>query len=333
MRRPSRIASALVALALLAPSAAVLAQDDARRASELAEQAIEAFGAGEVEAAIALYEEAFELVPDPSFAFNLASLYQSVGDLPNAERYFSAYLELFPGATDRADVETALEQIRSELQRGYAQLIVETDPAGATVALVGDVERELGVTPLSTWLAPGSASIVLRLDGHEEVVRSYNAVAGVRIPVDQTLVAIAEPEPVEPDPNTVTDPIEPDPVVMGPSEPSRDGGSSKVVGFALLGAGVAFVGGGIGMYFAGSGAADEHNDLVEAIVPGVPGDADEIDRLASQARTLSTSGAVGAGVGLALVGVGTWLVVRDAPAEVAVVPTRGGFAVSLSGRF
>ncbi|MCA9562333.1 MAG: hypothetical protein KC561_02545 [Myxococcales bacterium] len=93
-------------------------------ATQLAAEAAALYEAGDVEGAIRTFHEAMGWVPDPAFAFNLALLYDSIDVLPQAHRFYRRYLELYPGAPNRTDVEDSIQEIQTILDQDYAVLIV-----------------------------------------------------------------------------------------------------------------------------------------------------------------------------------------------------------------
>ncbi|HWO17210.1 MAG TPA: hypothetical protein VNO30_00480 [Kofleriaceae bacterium] len=102
MIRPGRAANtilvalaALIALALIfAPQARAGGNDRANqaKAGALFEKAQKHYQAGQYTAAIKLFTEAYELVHDPVYLFNLAQSYRKVLDCVKTAEYFERYL-------------------------------------------------------------------------------------------------------------------------------------------------------------------------------------------------------------------------------------------------
>jgi tetratricopeptide (TPR) repeat protein len=324
-------------LATLACSTPVRAQTARERAAALGEEATAAFDDGRVDDAIAAYTEAFELVADPSFAYNLGGLYMMTEELAQAHRYFTAYLELFPGAADRADVETLLQELQAELTVAWTRLTVTSAPDGAVVSVVSEsgTAQQLGVTPVETWVRPGLMTVELSLDGYEPASDRFNGVAGVLVPLEFSLTAlpvvVVEAEP-EPEPEVI-----PEPAPVVPVQPPAAEPGTNLAGWVVAGTGLAVAGTGVAFVFMGQGTANDHNDLA-ARIGTTPVTRTELDDLESQARNQAMVGGVLTGVGAAALLTGVVMLVRggdtdDARTSVVMMPTRSGAQILLSGRF
>lgn len=330
-----RLVAALTLTIVSLVGTSAFAQSDRQRAADLAEEAGAAFEAGDIETAIALYEEAFGLVPDPSFAYNLGGLCDATGDLPCAALYFTQYIELFPGAQDRAEIEAYLEDLQADLEASYTRLSISSEPAGAEVWLMvdGGGERLLGETPLDAWVAPGTFEVEVRADGFEPLRDRRNGLAGLVVPMELELTPVVVADPVE---DPVEDPIE-DPVPVEPP-PERNGNG---LGIALTSAGGAAIVGGAVVFVVRGGTVSDYNDAVAAIGTDAVTDpvahANQIADLESDAETLAGVGYATIGVGAALTGVGLVMLMRNGGNEsntsVSAGPMRDGFGVSFSTRF
>jgi tetratricopeptide (TPR) repeat protein len=90
---------AVLVLSLIFPLSAVEAQpiasdfeDQREMASKLTNDAIAAEDAKDYAIAIALYQQAYALMPHPILEFNIGQAYMLAGDLDQAERYYQLYL-------------------------------------------------------------------------------------------------------------------------------------------------------------------------------------------------------------------------------------------------
>ncbi len=340
------IAALFAVLVLTLPPVSADAQPSPReQAAALAEQATVAFEEERLDDAIAAYTEGFSLVPDPSFAYNLGGLHMMDENLGQALRYFEAYLRLFPGATDRADVESLIEELRSELTATWTQLSVESVPAGATVITVDadGQSEELGQTPLEAYVRPGETRLRVQLEGWEDAEDLFNGVPGILVPLSFTLTEVPQAEPEAPvaeqtpESTDATETSEPAPALIASVEESRP----NVAGWAVLGAGAVSAGVGVVFLLGGQSAEDDHNTLAASIAPGVNVSQTELDDLSSRARSQTAVGLALTGVGVVGIATGTWLLARgdrDASTSAGVttfsiLPTRRGAALSLGGRF
>lgn len=274
-------------------------EDPAERAAELATVAAERYEAGDIEGAIEAFHEAMTHVADPAFAYNLAQLYDYTQVLPQAHRFYMRYLELYPGASNRDEVEARVGELERTLELAYARLVVSSAPAGAElVVTAGGRTDSYGPTPVDGWVSSGTVTMRTQLDGYLPTTRQMNAVAGVRLEVDLGDLAIVPAE----------SPIESAPYV--PPPPSR---VKRWVGWTLVGVGAAAA--ATGAVFWGSAKDNEqtHNDLVARIGPDRPelSAADREFLRDEQAQSDATLGNVLFGVGVAALVGGTLLLVLD----------------------
>lgn len=77
-----------------------------------------AFEAGDFETAKTWFERAYAADPAPILVYNLARAHEEMGQAEAATRYFRAYLEAAPDATDRADVERRIRVMEAIVERG-----------------------------------------------------------------------------------------------------------------------------------------------------------------------------------------------------------------------
>lgn len=313
----------LVVAAMLVASTSAWAQSDRERAAGLAEDAAALFEQGDLQDAAYRYEEAYDLAPDPSFAFNLGAIYNELGDPARTYRWFTAYLDLFPGAPDRADISAFLDDLGDDLPTSAATVRVRSNAPNARVALVGRPTPDvLGEGNVEAFVMPGNYEIEVSAEGYEPYTERFRATAGVVVAIDASLVALPDPDPV----------VAPQPTPVAAPVVQRN---TATAGYILLGTGVAAGVGSAVMFIEAGSARDEHNELVSAITPDSPGDPDEIDRLENKSNTLTGAGIGVAVLGAAGVGMGLWLIARDnTPASVAAGPDgRGGWHFAFSYSF
>lgn len=156
MRRLMSVAALTAALACAAPALAQDAQDAQREAVRLSADARTAFDEGRVMDAIVAYEQAFDLAPDPAFAYNLAALYEAVENLPRALAWYRAYLEIFPEAPNEPQVRDAIARVLRTLDTEWSLVSFGAEPATARVFVVeGENRYFLAETPFEEYLPPG----------------------------------------------------------------------------------------------------------------------------------------------------------------------------------
>ena len=70
------------------------------------------YGSGKYQDAIAQFKQAYELVKDPVYLFNIAQSYRKVADCTNADDYYRQYLQASPNAENKQKVEQWLEELK-----------------------------------------------------------------------------------------------------------------------------------------------------------------------------------------------------------------------------
>jgi tetratricopeptide (TPR) repeat protein len=180
----------LVLLATLVWPAAASAEPAAQGAADpLArtrfEQGVAAFDDGRFREAVELFKEADRLAPSPLHSFNVAKVYERMGDDRNALARYREYLRRLPTAENAAEVRRRVADLERSLKElGVQQLSVLTTPPGATV-LIDDVAR--GASPWTGELPPGRHLLALRLSGYRDKVKELELPADHAIDVELTL--------------------------------------------------------------------------------------------------------------------------------------------------
>ena len=128
----TRAAVALVFASVLLVGAAGAqppANDRVARAQALFQEGLRAYEAGNLSEALVKLKEAHRLTRSPELAFNVARVYERIGDAPNATRYFRMYLRS-PAVTDaeRADIERRIVVLQ-ELQRRQRDQVFAAPPS------------------------------------------------------------------------------------------------------------------------------------------------------------------------------------------------------------
>ena len=160
---------------------------------------VKAYQEGRFRDAVESFKEADRLAPSARLSFNVAKVYERMGDNRSALAAYRDYLRRLPAADNEAEVSRRVAELERALAAiGVQQLSVLSTPAGATVA-IDDVSR--GVTPWTGELAPGAHQVTLRLDGYAEATRPVELPADHAIDVELALtrapspVAAAAPAP------------------------------------------------------------------------------------------------------------------------------------------
>ena len=124
---------------------------------ELVRKAKQSYRAGRYAQAIALFEQVLGSEPkDSATVYNLARCHDRLGDVLQAVLRYEGYLEMEPEAEDELAVRKKIASLKEKLSRTHGRLRVDSEPPGALVTLPAEEERELGRTPLDTWLVAGT---------------------------------------------------------------------------------------------------------------------------------------------------------------------------------
>ena len=125
-----RRAAALIALLVASASAArAQAPDDKTKAEQLYAEGTRHFEKAEYAAAIASYEDAYRVVPDPLFLFNIGQVQRKAGDCAAARRFYRSYLQHAPTAYNRSKVEKHIVEMEACIRAAGG--VPDPDPADA----------------------------------------------------------------------------------------------------------------------------------------------------------------------------------------------------------
>ncbi|MDP1919224.1 MAG: PEGA domain-containing protein [Myxococcales bacterium] len=254
--------TALVAMvctsALLGASVALA--EDTTKARDAFLKAQTLYSAGKYKEALTKFEESLAAKPHPSTIFNIARCQDQLGDLVHAMTSYKEYLRLSPQATDADEVVKAIASIEGRLQAaGTQHLLVYVEPASARVTVDG---KDIGASPASTTLAPGSHAVSISAPGFDRYERSF-AMSASRS-TEFTVSLRASTTPVQPavkvEPVKATEPVKvaatdtPTTAILTPATSTelRDdlAPAPKRRVFTWVAAGTAGVAAGLGVVFA-----------------------------------------------------------------------------------
>jgi tetratricopeptide (TPR) repeat protein len=108
-----------LSLALLLPATRVTAAppspEEKTRAREHYQKGLTHYDIKEYSDALAEFKNAYRVVQDPAFLFNIAQCYRKLGQDVEALDYYRNYLRRFPTAPNRGEVERRIQEIEREL--------------------------------------------------------------------------------------------------------------------------------------------------------------------------------------------------------------------------
>ena len=120
------------------------------------------------------------LVPNKNVLYNIARTYQRLGRFPEAFRYFTLSLDQEVDARARKSIASELRGIARQI----AVVEVVTTPPGATLYLDRRDLGQVGASPLSLGLAPGSYRLLVERQGFlPETLDLPHLTAGQRVSV------------------------------------------------------------------------------------------------------------------------------------------------------
>lgn len=154
------------------------------------------FEAGHYEQALAAFERALQLRPNPIVLISIGNSQERLGRISDAIASFERYLRERPDAPDRAQIEQRL----AELRRRPATLHVTSTPPGARILIDGRDTNQ--VTPADVQTEPGRHALRLELAGYRAATSEVDAAPGGRAEITQELSAEAPSTPATPTPAT-----------------------------------------------------------------------------------------------------------------------------------
>ncbi|MCC6994558.1 MAG: hypothetical protein IT370_08120 [Deltaproteobacteria bacterium] len=108
----------LLLLALARPALADSPDPDAEReAKRLYQDGTKAYNLGDYARAIMAYKEAYRLIANPFFLYNIGQAYRLSGEPASAVRFYKSYLNAMPEAPNRVEVEGRIREIDETLAR------------------------------------------------------------------------------------------------------------------------------------------------------------------------------------------------------------------------
>lgn len=218
MRVRARFASgAWLALALsLGAEVASAETPGTTEASAHFERGVALVDSGEMDQAIAEFEQAYRSRPHQDVLLNLAQAYSAVGRSVEAARALEQYLQGDTGKNvkRRQQAESLLRLNRGRI--GTLELAVQ--PAGAVIAIDG---TEIGPAPLPAQptLVVGAHALVVTLDGYEPAIRRVVIQGGAATAMSVELAPQVKPEP---EPVAVPPPPAPPPAPVVQRAPARE---------------------------------------------------------------------------------------------------------------
>jgi hypothetical protein len=218
-----------------------------QRAKRLYEDGLTAYRGGRYSEAVDKLLEADHVMPNAAFSYNIALVYEAMGDMRSALRWLRSYLRQSEQGTGEQATVAKVRKLEAELQaKGLQQVSILSTPPGATLKIDGNA---LGITPFTTEITPGRHQISLSLNGYDAADQAIELRPDRSMDVEIALVASkVEPTAVAPAP-APPEPVKPTvvstPIVTPPPISDRHSPRVKPWTWITIGAGAALFGGAI----------------------------------------------------------------------------------------
>lgn len=137
------------------------------------EEGKKAYSRGDYERAIAEFKAAFDISAKPGVLFNIAKAYERMARYEEAIEYYQQYLDLYPTAPDKSDVEETVRRLRKSIRERFQELSVSSNPPGADIYLDDRNTGLQGQTNYRFKVAPGPHTLYIDMNGFEPVKRDF----------------------------------------------------------------------------------------------------------------------------------------------------------------
>ena len=293
--------TAAVPSALLLSPATAMAQAPRELARQNFNRGVDRYQAGDFEAALEAFQEAYRIAPHPNVRVNMANCYERLGRPAEAVYHFERFLAEADGSSpaQRTEVETALTRLR----RTIGELALSCSPSDAQIRIDDGPAMEPTATR-GMLLTAGTHNLTVVRDGYQTAQRSFIVAGGGTVSLDVVL------DPVV---GVASDPaLGPLPPAAEPIEPRDEPGGGFAIGTPTIIAGAVTGALLISCAVTGAMALSAEGDFDDAVARSndsslSPQDrekarldgldaADSADGLATVTDLLLVAGLVGAGV-------------------------------------
>jgi hypothetical protein len=123
-----------------------------KAAGEAFREAVAADQAGDLKAALGLYQKAYAISQHPSTIYNIADVQRRLSQYADAVKSYETYLALLPAADDRREVEALIDKLASSPGTLYLLTASAADPnavdfKAAYVIVGGEIKIRPGTAP------------------------------------------------------------------------------------------------------------------------------------------------------------------------------------------
>jgi hypothetical protein len=107
----------LLAAVLAARPAVAASPEEKTKARELYQSGLVHYDLKEYAEALKSFKDAYRVVQDPAFLYNIAQCHRRLGQNPEALDFYRNYLRRSPSAANRGEVERRIQEIEREIQQ------------------------------------------------------------------------------------------------------------------------------------------------------------------------------------------------------------------------
>lgn len=142
------------------------------------------------------FRRANSLEPNPKMLYDIALMYQQAGERRLSLQYFKMFVDELPSDARVPDAMNFIAQLQMELVDEFEELVITTQPEGASVYIDSRANGSIGEAPIKTKLLPGEYQIIAELDGYVDATQIATLQKGATSQVALSLYSEQEVAPV-----------------------------------------------------------------------------------------------------------------------------------------
>jgi len=159
-----------------------------KRAAKFDKKGRQAYGEELWDDAIASFQLAYDTFPRAKYLFNIARCHENRGDLVEALEYVDRFLAEEKDEEQREVGQDTRAVMDKKLRAAWGELVIGSEPDGATVRLRSAGTIHEGKTPYRRWVEPGDWKVTVDKEGFEAVEEILTVAAGKQAELKPTLV-------------------------------------------------------------------------------------------------------------------------------------------------
>ena len=149
-------------------------EDAKTQAESFAREGAALFGKELYNSALEMFLKAYGLHDKTAYAYNIALLYERLGDSQNCVDWYGRYLDRFAADNDGRAPDDVVD-VRNSIAKcqlgARVEVSIDSEPPGASVRIDG-AKSIVGQTPLTIRQDPGTYKVQLDLSGHQPLDRT-----------------------------------------------------------------------------------------------------------------------------------------------------------------